>query len=47
MVADAQVDVPARPLGMPDLSSYNWRKRGGHPAYRNARKAEGDGKCYW
>jgi hypothetical protein len=43
-VADAQVDVPARPLGMPDLSSYNWRKRGGHPAYRNARKAEGDGK---
>jgi hypothetical protein len=38
---DAQVvDVAPRALGMPDLASYGWRKRGGHPAFRIARKAE-------
>lgn len=39
---DAQVvvEVPARTLGMPDFASYGWRKRGGHPAFRVARKAE-------
>ncbi|MBA3392441.1 MAG: hypothetical protein H0T89_07355 [Deltaproteobacteria bacterium] len=34
------VDVPARPLGLPDLDGYGWRKRGGHPAFRVARTAE-------
>ena len=36
----AVVEVPPRPLGMPDLASYGWRKGGGHPAFRVARKAE-------
>ena len=40
-VADAAVlDIPAKTLGMPDLASYMWRKRGGHPAFRIARTAE-------
>ncbi len=33
-------DVPARPLGLPDRAAFQWRKRGGHPTYRIARKAE-------
>jgi len=38
---DAQVvEIPARPLGMPDLAAYGWRKRGGHPGYQRARAAE-------
>jgi hypothetical protein len=42
---DAAVDaavlaIPGRTLGMPDLPSYMWRKRGGHPAFRIARTAE-------
>ncbi|MEO8703060.1 MAG: hypothetical protein ABI867_23650 [Kofleriaceae bacterium] len=36
----AVLDVPGRTLGMPDLASYGWRKRGGHPAFRVARAAE-------
>jgi len=36
----AVVDIPPRPLGLPDLASYGWRKRGGHPAFRAARVAE-------
>jgi hypothetical protein len=41
VIADAAVlDLPARPLGLPDLASYAWRKRGGHPAFRIARTAE-------
>jgi hypothetical protein len=36
----APLDVPGRMLGMPDLASYAWRKRGGHPAFRTARVAE-------
>lgn len=40
-VPDATVvDIPAKTLGMPDLASYMWRKRGGHPAFRIARTAE-------
>ena len=34
------LEVPARPLGLPELASYLWRKRGGQPAFRAARKAE-------
>ncbi len=36
----AVLDLPAKTLGMPDLASYMWRKRGGHPAFRIARTAE-------
>ena len=36
----AVLDIPPRTLGMPDLASYMWRKRGGHPAFRIARIAE-------
>lgn len=36
----AVVEVSAKQLGMPDLASYAWRKRGGHPAFKVARKAE-------
>jgi hypothetical protein len=40
--ADATVvEVPAQPLGMPDLASFAWRSRAGQPAFRTARKAEG------
>lgn len=35
-----KVDLPARPLGMPDLSGYRWRKGPGQSAYKTARKAE-------
>lgn len=34
------VTVDALPLGLADLESYGWRKRGGHPAFRTARTAE-------
>src|SRR5258706_11460624 len=37
----ATVELPARPLGLPDLAGWRWRKRGGQPAFRIARKAEG------
>ena len=33
--------TPARPLGLADLAGWQWRSRGGHPAFRVARKAEG------
>lgn len=36
----AQTVTPARPLGLPDLEAWQWRSRGGHPAFRAARKAE-------
>ncbi len=36
----AALEVSGRPLGMPDLEAYEWRKRGGQPAFRTARKAE-------
>ncbi len=38
--AAVPVEVPARPLGLPDLASYAWRKRGGQSAFRAARRAE-------
>ena len=38
--ASAAVDVDAAVLGLPDLAAYGWRKRGGEPAFRLARKAE-------
>jgi len=34
------VEIAARPLGLPDLAAFGWRKRGGQPAFRAARKAE-------
>jgi len=37
---DASVEVDAAALGQPDLAAYGWRKRGGEPAFRLARKAE-------
>src|ERR1043165_1734045 len=37
------VELAARPLGMPDLAAYGWRKRAGQPAFRLARKAEDRG----
>lgn len=38
--AVAPVVVEAVPLGLPDAAAYDWRKRGGHPAFRTAREAE-------
>ena len=38
--AAAVVQVAAQPLGLPDLEAYQWRARGGHAAFRVARKAE-------
>lgn len=37
---DAAPEFPSRALGMPDVASFQWRKRGGQAAYRAARKAE-------
>ncbi|HWU90545.1 MAG TPA: hypothetical protein VN253_24940, partial [Kofleriaceae bacterium] len=37
-------DLPARPLGLPDHDAFLWRRRGGHPAYRIARKSEAAGQ---
>jgi hypothetical protein len=39
----AQTVTPARPLGLADLGAWQWRSRGGHPAFRTARKAEARG----
>jgi hypothetical protein len=39
-IKDAPVELPALALGMPDLASFQWRKRAGQPAFRAARKAE-------
>lgn len=44
VVEPADADVPERPLGLPDHAAFLWRKRGGHPAYRLARKAEASGQ---
>ena len=41
---DAMVlEIAARPLGLPDLGSFGWRKRRGHAAFRAAIKAEDRG----
>ncbi|HET7505295.1 MAG TPA: hypothetical protein VFK02_29955 [Kofleriaceae bacterium] len=43
-IADAELataaDLEARPLGLPELAAYRWRKRAGQAAFRLARKAE-------
>jgi len=36
-------EVAGKPLGMPDVGSYAWRKRPGQSAFRAARKAEEHG----
>jgi hypothetical protein len=38
--AAASADLEARPLGLPELAAYGWRKRGGQPAFRLARGSE-------
>lgn len=38
--AVAPVEVAPRPLGMPAMAAYGWRKRAGQQAFRLARKAE-------
>lgn len=37
---DAAVELDAATLGLPELAGYGWRKRGGQPAFRLARRAE-------
>ena len=39
----AAVEIAATPLGLPELAAFGWRKRGGQPAFRVARKAEEGG----
>ncbi len=39
----ASLEVDGAPLGLPELAAFGWRKRGGQPAFRLARKAEADG----
>jgi hypothetical protein len=41
--ATTAIELPAAPLGLPDLAGYGWRKRGGQPGFRLARKAEAKG----
>src|SRR5262249_20212905 len=36
----APLELPARPLGMASVDGFYWRKRGGQPAFKIARKAE-------
>src|SRR5690242_7440496 len=36
----AVVEIAKRPLGLADLDAYQWRKRPGHPIFRDARTAE-------
>jgi len=43
-VEAAPADVPERPLGLPEHAAFQWRRRGGHPAYQMARKAEAAGQ---
>jgi hypothetical protein len=38
--AEPGIEVAGIPLGLPELAAYRWRKRGGQPAFRLARKAE-------
>ncbi|CAN5739786.1 hypothetical protein BH11MYX3_BH11MYX3_23660 [soil metagenome] len=39
----ARIDLPARPLGLPELAGYQWRKRAGQTAFKVARIAEARG----
>jgi hypothetical protein len=41
----AAVELPAQPLGMPDLASFSWRARAGQTAFKLARKAENREDC--
>jgi hypothetical protein len=41
--AETVAEVDGKPLGLPELAAYGWRKRGGQPAFRFARKAEDAG----
>ena len=34
------VEIPARPLGLAGAADFDWRKRAGQPAFRDARRAE-------
>lgn len=34
------IELPAKPLGLPELAGFDWRKRGGQSAFAAARKAE-------
>lgn len=34
------IELPARPLGLPDAAAFGWRKRDGQAAFREARTAE-------
>jgi hypothetical protein len=38
--AEVVAELDGKPLGLPELSAYSWRKRGGQPAFRVALKAE-------
>jgi hypothetical protein len=40
---DAAVEIDGADLGLPDLASFGWRKRGGEAAFQSARKAEDRG----
>jgi hypothetical protein len=40
---DAAVEIDGAELGLPDLASFGWRKRGGQAAFQLARKAEDRG----
>ena len=41
VVSAPRAELAPRPLGLPELSAYQWRKRAGQPAFKTARKAEG------
>lgn len=40
-VSPTRVELASRPLGLAELSAYQWRKRPGQAAFKTARKAEG------
>jgi hypothetical protein len=40
---ELELEIEGAPLGLPQRGAYGWRKRGGQPAFRLARKAEAAG----
>ncbi|HEY0190475.1 MAG TPA: hypothetical protein VGC42_05090 [Kofleriaceae bacterium] len=38
--AAPRIELDARPMGLGELAAFGWRKRGGQPAFRQARAAE-------
>ncbi len=42
-VPDARLEVPPRPLGLPDLAAWRWPERAGHGHVKTARGAESVG----